>query len=144
MEGRLAINCLTSNPIFLIFSNIMTNMIKESAKEILARNVLALRNHSGWSQTELAKKARVSQRTVSNIESPQRDPNYSPNIDSVDRIAGVFGLTLYHLAMPLPLDALLNRQIEKIVEHFGEANEKDRENIERIAEMAVKYRLSAA
>lgn len=125
-------------PLLAISSSVLT-MKKPAAKTILAQNVLALREHRGWSQATLARAAGISQRTVSNIESPDRNPGYSPTLDAVEGIARAFGLASYHLAMPLPLEGLLNQGVEKLLECYARADSDGRESITRVAEMAARY-----
>lgn len=114
-------------------------MKTESAKDVLARNVKALRLHRGWNQTSLAQKAGVSQRTVSNIENPAKNPGYSPTVDAIDGIAKAFGLSLYHLSMPVDLDVLLDLSIEKTIQYYAKSTKEGRENITRIAECEMRY-----
>jgi len=108
------------------------------SKFSIARNVKKLREHQGWSQAALAKKAGVSQSTVSNMEVPERaTPRYSPTMDNVDAVAGVFGLPASVLAMDLPLDVLLDcGKIEGIIHDYAESPNEGRKAIEVVAELS--------
>lgn len=119
------------------FSTIL-RMTKAPATEVLAQNISMLRKQRGWSQTKLAKKANIGQRTVSNIENPGQS-GYSPTVDIIDRIATAFGLPCYHLFIQMPLNVLINKELNGIVNNFLVASNKGRDNILRVAEMEAKY-----
>lgn len=118
--------------------------MNSDARRAVARNVARLRQAakpSGWTQEYLAKRAGVAQRTISNIEKldhPDRQ-DYSPTLDVLQRIASVWGLSAWHLMLPLPDDLLQSQQIEKLVECFISVGKEGRENIARIAENEVRY-----
>lgn len=111
----------------------------ETSKYIVAKNILALRKYHEWSQATLAKKAGISQRTVSNIENPPNDPNYSPTLDNVEKIASAFGIAQYHISMPVRLEVLVDKCIEKTIECYDSAGIEGRENITRVAENEMRY-----
>lgn len=48
-------------------------MSKQFLLSILARNVKTLRAAKEWNQTELARKAKVSQKVINNLERGQRN-----------------------------------------------------------------------
>jgi transcriptional regulator with XRE-family HTH domain len=118
--------------------SIILLMTKTPATEVLAKNISSLRKQKGWSQTKLAKKANIGQRTVSNIENPSQS-GYSPTVDVVDRIATAFGIPCYHLFILLPLNVLTNKELDGIVNNFIVASNSGRDNILRVAEMEAKY-----
>lgn len=66
-------------------------------KTVLANNVKGLRKRAGLSQMALAEKAKEAQKTVSRIERPGDDPNYSPRLEGVIKIAVALGVTPAHL-----------------------------------------------
>lgn len=107
----------------------------QPSRKIIARNVALLRNHRGWSQAELARKAGVSQRTISNMENP--DTETTPTTDRVEKVAEVFGLQLYQLAMPLPLDLLIDiGNLTNLVESYAHSRPEVRPTIEQVAKIA--------
>lgn len=108
------------------------------SKFSVARNVKKLREHHGWSQAALAKKAGVSQSTVSNMEVPERaTPRYSPTMDNVDAVATVFGLPAAVLAMDLPIDVLLDySKIAMVIHGYAESRVEGRKAIEVVAELS--------
>lgn len=108
------------------------------SKFVIARNMKALREHRGWSQGELSRKTGVSQSTISNMETPSRaTPNYSPTTDNVDAVAAVFGLNAAVLAMPLPLELLLDfGKIETVIRDYAESADEGRRTIAAVAELS--------
>lgn len=71
--------------------------LMEAWKLVLARNVKDLRKRLGLSQLALAALAGEAQKTVSRIERPGDDPDYSPRLEAVVKIAEKLGVTLAHL-----------------------------------------------
>jgi len=102
----------------------------------IARNIKSLREHRQLSQKELARMAGVSQRTVSNIENA--DSEITPTTDSVEAVAGAFGLMLFHVAMPLSIDILLDiGSLNRMINTFAHVDKDGRETIERVANLAL-------
>ena len=60
-----------------------------SAKYFLAVNVHRLRRDKGMTQVALARKAKLSLRTIAYLESA--DPRYNPGLDTVDALAWALG-----------------------------------------------------
>ena len=107
----------------------------EPSRAIIARNVEALRKHHGWSQAVLAKKAGVGQRTISNMENP--DTETTPTTDRVEAVARVFGLELYQITMPLPVDLLIDiGGITKVIDAYTHTEASRRGAVEQIAQIA--------
>jgi transcriptional regulator with XRE-family HTH domain len=65
----------------------------KTLKEILAQRVKSLRNFNGWTQAELAERARVPQPVISRIETKQN----IPSSDTLLKIAGALGTTTSYL-----------------------------------------------
>ncbi len=113
----------------------------KQAREILAKNIKRLMDHNNprLTQTDLAKKSGVSQRTISNLLRP--DAEISPTLANVEAVAQSFGLALWHLLVPdLPDDLLTSRSIEKVLDCYKEATSEGRATIERIAQGEMRYR----
>lgn len=110
MKKILSINCLKENNSFLKELHTLASMKHKlnplPSRFVIARNIKALREHSHLSQAALAKRAGVSQRTVSNIENPEAET--TPTTDRVEAVASAFGLQLFHVAMPIPLEILVD------------------------------------
>ncbi|MBU2805880.1 helix-turn-helix transcriptional regulator [Acidithiobacillus ferridurans] len=92
------------------------------------------------SQVDLAKKAGVSQRTISNILNPDVDPAYSPTLNNIEKIAISLKIKVWHLLLPnIPPELLTSRTIEKVVENYTQIDESGRNEINRVAEAEVRY-----
>lgn len=106
--------------------------------QALAENIKFLMKKRGWSQEKLAKKAGVSQRTVSNLLNPGSID--SPTIASAEKIADAFGLQFWHICIPkLEKELLDNKSLERLIECYSGSNEYGRENTLRIAESEMRY-----
>jgi DNA-binding Xre family transcriptional regulator len=110
--------------------------------EIVADNVHKLmKYHNNMKQTVLAKRAGISQRTVSNVLNPGSVESITT--DTIEKLAKCFKLEPYHLVIPnLPIEELLDKRIEKVIEYYTKASTDGRENIKRIAENEVRYMTS--
>lgn len=65
----------------------------ESARELLALNVLRLRNKRGWSQEALAMEAGLHRTFIAHVERQARNIS----IDNIERIATAFGVPIAEL-----------------------------------------------
>ena len=63
-------------------------------KDLLARNLRALRTARGWSQTQTADRAGVAQTVLSRLE---RGAGIQPSIGVMERLASTFGVTIERL-----------------------------------------------
>lgn len=109
----------------------------EPSRLIIARNIRALRAHHDWSQVELARKAGVAQRTISNLEN--KDAETTPTTDRVEAVARVFGLELYQIAMPLPLELLVDMgRMKNLIDDYAHTAPSERQTIEQVAKIAAK------
>lgn len=85
----------------------------------------------GMSEMDLSKKSGVAQKTINNILRKKT----AANIDTVDALAAVFGLNLWHLIMPdLPEELIKSKSIEKLYSSYVNSSNEGRDLIERIAE----------
>lgn len=139
MVSSIAINCVKKNSTLLdeLFRlSIMDSKTNsQPSRKIIAHNIALLRKHRGWSQAELARRAGVSQRTISNMENP--DTETTPTTDRVEQVAEVFGLQLYQLAMPLPLDLLIDiGNLTSLVDYYAHSRPEIRPTIEQVAKIA--------
>ena len=104
---------------------------KPLPRRVLARNLRHLMRLQGISETELAKKAKISQKSVNNIVNEV----HSPKLDIVESLAAVFGLNAWHLIMPnLPEDLILSPTISKLFDSYTKATPEGRQLIDMIAE----------
>lgn len=99
MPENLAINCYTSKQYFSkVFKYDGAHM--SGAKKAIADNLDRLMKARELTQKELEKQIRkrigkIAQRTISNVLSPE--DNYSPTVNTVEKIAQFFGLELWQL-----------------------------------------------
>lgn len=102
---------------------------RPAPRESLAHNVRLLMDKAGFDQADLAKRAGVSQKTISNLVNART----APTLDNVERVARAFGLTAWHLIMPnLPDELVAGGKIEKLVSKYIAADPAEREYIDFI------------
>ena len=92
--------------------------MSKTIHNIVADNINRLMDHFEMTQTLLAKKTGISQKTISNVLNPGRAGSITTN--TVEKLANFFNLEPYHLLIPnLPIDELLHKRIEKVIECFA-------------------------
>jgi transcriptional regulator with XRE-family HTH domain len=133
-----AINCSQNNNTLLKYQDSIM-LMTQNIHEIIAGNVERLMEyHKIEAQTELAKKTKISQRTISNILTPGSVGSLTTK--TIEKLASYFNLEPYHLIIPdLPIEELLNKRLEKVIECYSQSTPEGRENIKRIAENEVRY-----
>lgn len=78
----------------------------------------------------------VSQRTIANILAKEK----IPRIDTVDEIAGAYGLSGWHLISPTLIDDLhQSPTIRALLSNYAKASEEGRRIIDQIAEREASY-----
>lgn len=108
----------------------------EDVRLNLARNIKLLMDDRGWNQTELADRAGVSQKHVSNLLAMRKDPQLS----RIEKIARAVGVRTWQLMMPeLDKTLLHDRRVEQLLLDFSKATETGRDLITRIAEREAEY-----
>lgn len=86
-------------------------------------------------QAELAKRAGVSQKSVSNMLDPSRSGVSAGTLDKLERVASAFGLTAWHLLIPtLPEDLKECHRISDLVADYIVTPKQSRELIYHTAE----------
>ena len=99
-------------------------------RQTLARNLCLLMERHGLSCADLAKASGVSAKAINNMQRCRA----SPSLDTVEAVARVFGLNLWHLIMPgLPDDLVESPAIRKLVETFAALPPEGREHVEQTA-----------
>lgn len=112
----------------------------ETMHETIAINVEKLKNKFAMSQKDIAKKSDLSQRTVSNALNPGSVDSLTA--ETIEKLAACFGLEPYHLLIPgLPIEELLSKRLQKVIECYAQADSDGRENIARISENEMRYRV---
>lgn len=115
--------------------------MKPSTKEVFANNLRHLMKLADLNQTELAKKAGVSQKSISNILSGGQ----APTIETAEKLAEPFGLKGWHLIMSgLPDDLISSPSIERLFSSYTNASSEGRKLIDMVAEREAKYQSDGA
>ena len=105
MGNSLVLKYLERKPKILEYSSTLRGMTKPSPLSIISRNIAALRNAHGWSQGELAKKAGVSQKVISNLENAET-LGIHPTIHTIALVADALGMSLIVLMTPFDSDQI--------------------------------------
>lgn len=110
---------------------------RQLPKESLALNLSRLMERAGHSERDLAKEAKVSQKAVNNILN-QRSV---AKIDTVEKVASVYGVTSWQLIMPsLDIDMLVSGKLNALFTAFISTNPEGREYISQVADRESKLR----
>ena len=105
----------------------------DSARGALARNIKALRLAAGWTQEELCARARIAQKTISNMEAP--DKTGSPYLHNIEAVAAVFGLQAWQLLIPwLPDELARNPRLSRLVMGYAQLSDDGRETVDKIVD----------
>ena len=118
--------------------------LRPKTRATLARNLRYLMDHhpttdgsARWTQTAVAKKADIAQRSVGYMLDPKGP---SPKLESVDGVANVFGLEGWHLIIPTLIDDLeSDTSIRRIYDAYVEATTEGKRHIQRVAEREAEY-----
>src|SRR5688572_15822706 len=103
---------------------------KLTTTEAVARNLRRLMDVNGLTQVQVAKRAGVSQRHISNVLNAAQEPG----IEKINKIAQAFGLQGWQLQMPnLPEDMLTGGVLHRVVDALTQATPEGREMIGRLA-----------
>ena len=87
-------------------------------------------------QTQLAKKTGVAQKTINNIINLHQ----RPNIETIDKVAKGFGMEGWHLIMPATDDELQDPvNIEKVIESYRLSSVEGKKHIYMVAEREAYY-----
>jgi transcriptional regulator with XRE-family HTH domain len=107
------------------------NEERPSPRKVLADNLRALKDRHGWTQTEIADKADISQRYVSSVLSQEQDPT----TEIVDGLAKAFGLPVWLLLVPeLSVELLDSQEIPLLVRHFAGADPDGQSALTKLAQ----------
>ena len=65
---------------------------------------------------------------------------HGPNLDHVEAVARVFQLTGWQLILPgLQANLARNGHLDALMQHYSEASDQGRANIDRVAELESRY-----
>lgn len=104
----------------------------------LARNLRRLMEFFKVNQKEVAAKAGVSQKTISNMLNPGDEK--SPQLSVIEKVAKSFGVKTWHLLLPnCPDELLLNHTIERLVENYMINDATGRNATLSVSEIRAQY-----
>lgn len=106
----------------------------------LADNVRKLMDAENFSQTDLARKAEIAQKTVSDLLGYGRTQQKAPTLRTIEAIARALQVPVWVLLIPdLPLELLRSAQFANLVLDYRAATASGRDSIERIARGEARY-----
>lgn len=104
---------------------------RPQVRAILSANLRALKERRDWTQTELANKAKISQRYVSSVLNQEQ----APTTEIVDALASAFGLPGWVLLIPdIPIELLDSPDIPLLLQHYLGAGPDGRGLLDKLAE----------
>lgn len=104
-------------------------------RQTIANNLARLIEATGVTAPEVARRAGVDRKTVNNW----LNGRYEPRGDLAELVAKVFGLGNFNLLDPnLDLRRTRDAELRILFENYEKADEKGRDNILRVAEMAAR------
>jgi transcriptional regulator with XRE-family HTH domain len=108
---------------------------RPSPRQALKDNLEALAERDGLSGRQIAKKAKVDPKTVTNTLNGKHDSR----LGHVDAVAGVFNLTYWDLLNPYfkPTEASSN-DLRELILMYGRADKDGRGSIMSVARLAAK------
>jgi transcriptional regulator with XRE-family HTH domain len=99
-------------------------------RKTVAENLRALMDRRAWSQTDLAAKAHVSQRHISNMLNRKT----SASFETLNSVAEAFGIPGWVLMLELPVDLLDSQRIPLLVLRYRNSGPDGRDLIDRLTE----------
>lgn len=106
--------------------------------DTLAVNLRYLLNKRGWSESELARRSKVAQKTINNI----LHRVYKPKVETCDQLARPFDLSGWHLILPdLIRDIEGGGSLSKLIGAYLQSPEEGQKIIMGIAEREAHYRV---
>lgn len=104
---------------------------RPAPRKVLADNLRALKDRHGYTQTEIADKADISQRYVSSVLNQEQDPT----TEIVDALSRAFGLPTWLLLVPeLSVELLDSQDIPLLVRHFAGADPDGQSALSKLAQ----------
>lgn len=137
MPSSLVLKYLSCNPEILEPSFILGGMNRQFPLAILSSNVTTLREARGMNQTQLSKKAEVSQKVISNLERAN-ELRIHPTVETLSRVAEALGVPTFILLMPLPRDQLLNvmqDKVSRLIDNYVHASHEGQAAMDRMGEL---------
>jgi transcriptional regulator with XRE-family HTH domain len=138
MEHSLVLKYLTCKPKILECFSTVDGMATQPSLVIISKNVAALREAKQWSQSELAKKAGVSQKVVSNLENADT-LGIHPTFYTITSIAKALNVSLFVLMLPISLEKLLQIQkepkLDRVIDAYLTLPDEGRVTVDRVLEL---------
>ena len=135
MRPLLGNNSLAVKALFpsLDGENLLMPRERVPPRQRLARNLKVLAAKAGLSGAEIGKKAKVDQKTISNMMRAAFDPRLSV----VEKVANVFGMTTWQiLAYDVEAHPPDSSQVLRLLERYTNAEDDGRKAIMQVAEIA--------
>lgn len=107
------------------------------AMTILVRNLNMLLDLKKWSNRELSRHCKVSDRMIGMI---RKGDVKACTMDVADELASAFGLETWELIMPHLKEDLIRSAIKDLVKSYADADPDGRAYIERVAEKESTYK----
>jgi len=105
-------------------------MMDGKTRAALAASVRTLMGAHGWSQSDLARRSGVAQRTISNVLRPETG---SATIETVVALAKAFQVEPWALLLPeIPVEALQSPALRILIDNYLHASPEGRRALERI------------
>lgn len=109
-------------------------------RKVVADNLRALMDRREWSQADLATKAKVSQRHISNMLNRKT----SASFETLNAVAAPFGIPGWLLLIDgLPMELLDSQRIPLLVNRYRSSGPDGRDLIERLADREAVHNLEA-
>lgn len=109
---------------------------KQQPRESLAVNLRHLMDLNDYVEDDVARLAKVSQKTINNI----LNKTTSVTLDKVEAVAAVFGLSGWQLILPnLPAELAEGGSIAKLYKGYIKATPEGRQHIEMVAQREAAY-----
>lgn len=108
-----------------------------STKANLANNLAMLRGRHGWSQAQVAARAGISQRAVSDVERGVK----AASVDTLDQLARAFGVPPWALCLDWGNDSAFSLQpdVLRLVETYRQLDIEGRSHVNRVADGEARY-----
>ena len=141
MGNSLVLKYLNGKPKILECFSTVDSMATQPSIAVISRNVAALREAKKWSQGELAKKAGVSQKVVSNLENAEA-LEIHPTFHTITSIARALNTSLFVLMLPIDVEKLLQIQqepkLDRVIDAYLTLPTEGRVTVDRVLELEAR------
>ena len=137
METSLVLKYLACKPQILESLSMLGGMAKQPCMSIISRNVAALRETLKWSQADLARKAGVSQKVISNLENASA-LGIHPTLHTISAVASALNVSLFALMLPLDVEQLRSVRdpnVARLIDTYLDLPPSGRQTVDRIIDL---------